>query len=338
MPLNREKPSIVIFSSKKLIPLAEAIRDNLARDREGAVTFTVTPWTEGFFRSNEVPLNTFLKNLLCYDAAVVVLGADDLRKSVDGSAEVHVPRDNVVFELGACMARLGTQKTFIIVPERPEVVLPSYFKGVYPLKYEVRDDGNLDAAVGQACRAVRDQFARLDRNAFYSDLPAQGLAYGYFYNFLRPTYQRLRNSQGPIEADGDWKQENGFCVHVVIPPAFWGRDRVDEEMKARALAKLDLHLLDGRDISVYRRRRHNVGNRLEIFDIPTTLMTSQRVIDKVDAFWGTAERKFREQLEKREITSFCRAISDIIADDRDLSRACIKVLDMAEFDEAVHSD
>src|SRR5205807_8472644 len=123
--------------SSKLVPIAEAIRDNLAFARGEELSFEVTPWTEGFFRSNEIPLNRFLKNLLRFDAAVVVLGADDLRESEkDAGARVYVPRDNVIFELGACMSRLGTQKTFIVVPETPEVVLPSYFKGIYPLKYQ----------------------------------------------------------------------------------------------------------------------------------------------------------------------------------------------------------
>lgn len=337
MPQPRENPSLVIFSSSKLISIAETIRDNLSHSRLEGVSFTVTPWTEGFFRSNEVPLNTFLKNLLCYDAAVVVLGADDLRQNTVDDIAVCVPRDNVVFELGACMARLGTQKTFIVVPADPKVVLPSYFKGVYPLEYESREDRNLDAAVGGACRAIRAQFERLDRNAYYSDLPAQGLAFGYFQNFLRPTYQRLRTSQTPINADGDWLPDNGFCISVVMPPAFWGRDRVGDEMTKRKLTKLELHLLDGRDVSVYRGLRAKTTDRLEIFDIPTTLMTSQRVIDKVDAFWGTGEKRFKEQLEKRELTNFCRAITDIIAEDRELREGCMPVLNMQEFDSAITS-
>jgi hypothetical protein len=43
-----DKRKIAIFSSKALIPIAESIRENLKYE------FTVTPWTEGFFRSNEI--------------------------------------------------------------------------------------------------------------------------------------------------------------------------------------------------------------------------------------------------------------------------------------------
>jgi hypothetical protein len=84
---------------------------------------------------------------------------------------------------------------------------------------------------------------------------------------------------------------------------------------------------DSRQSSATARRRT---------DLPTTLMTSRRVIDKVDAFWGTGERKFKEHLEDREIKNFCRAISDIIAEE-DLPEACVKVVSMAEFEELVKS-
>ena len=68
MATKQERPTLVIFSSSKLVRIAEAMRDNLSYPRADEVSFEVTPWTEGFFRSNEVPLNTFLKNLLRFDA------------------------------------------------------------------------------------------------------------------------------------------------------------------------------------------------------------------------------------------------------------------------------
>ena len=328
MAQTLEKPSLVIFSSGKLVPEAEAVRDKLSRK------FLVTAWTDGFFRSNELPLDTFLKNLLCFDAAVVILGADDLRESEkDGGARVRVPRDNVIFELGACMSRLGTQKTFIVCPEAPPVVLPSYFKGIYPLTYQDRPDQNRQAAIATACTAICDQFDQLNRNAYYSDLPAQGLAFGYFFNFVSPIYRRLRNCENALDVEGSWNPDCDFRIHIVIPPQFWGRDKVDQEFKTRKLVKFELKLLDGRNISIYRRRRQEPGGPLEIFDIPTTLITSLRVIDRVNAFWGGGEAKFAAQLEKREIVNFSRAISDIIHDDRELSGDCVKVINMEEFDD-----
>ena len=322
-----DKPEIAIFSSKALIPIAEAIRENLKYQ------FIVTPWTEGFFRSNEIPLNTFLKKLLCFDAAVVVLGADDLRENVNaGGTKEWVPRDNVIFELGACMSRLGTQKVFFVVPESPAVLLPSYFKGFYPLSYEHRADGNLSAAVGSACTAIKTQFAQLNQSAFYSDLPAQGLAFGYFYNFILPTYRKLRSGVEVI-AGAPWKEQSGFAIHIVMPgETFMNRDQVDKTLRGKSLVKLELPLADGRNISAYHRPRAQADEPLHIYDIPTTLLTSERVIKKVVDFWGGGgEKPFRDALVRREIASFSRALADILAEDQ--LADSVTVISLSEFNQ-----
>lgn len=322
-----DKPEIAIFSSKALIPIAEAMRENLKYQ------FMVTPWTEGFFRSNEIPLNTFLKKLLCFDAAVVVLGADDLRENVNaGGAKEWVPRDNVIFELGACLSRLGTQKTFLVVPESPAVLLPTYFKGFNPLSYEKRADANLPAAVGSACAAIKTQFEQLNRNAFYSDLPAQGLAFGYFFNFISPAYKKLR-SGAELTAGATWREEAGFAINIVMPgETFMNRDQVDKTLRAKNLMKLDLPLADGRNISIYHRPRAKADEPLHLYDIPTTLLTSERVIKKVVDFWGGGgEKPFRDSLVRREIASFSRALTDILTEEQLADR--VKVIRFAEFNQ-----
>jgi hypothetical protein len=323
-----QRLELVIFSSRQLIPIAEAIRENLRHH------FIMTPWTEGFFRSNELSLNTFLKKLLCFDGAVVVLGADDLRSSQPEQAKtVWVPRDNVVFELGACMSRFGTQKTFIVCPEQPEVILPGYFKGIYPLKYEARADENLTAAVGSACVAIRQQLEQLDQMAYYSDLPAVGLSHGYFYNFVNPSYQRLKSSGRPLTFHGSWQHEHGFSLSVVIPESLMNRDQVHDTFGQCGLEKMELDLLDGRNISVYAVPRTGPDKPLQIFDIPTTLLTSDTVIKRIDNFWGGGDRRFRESLERREIASFERSVQERITENRLSDK--VKTIRIADLSQAV---
>jgi predicted nucleotide-binding protein len=201
------KPHAIIFSSRKSLPVAEGVKLNLEPD------FTADTWTENFFDAiNTPPLNTFLKKLLCYDLAVLVLGDDDIQLQPDGATQVFVPRDNVIFELGATMARMGTQKTFLLAPEDPPVKLPSYFKGLDPLTYQKRDDGNFSAGTGAACIRIRDRIRGLEQDAFHSDLPALGLAQGYFFNFVLPIHNTLRENQAVrfANAMSEWKPEHGF--------------------------------------------------------------------------------------------------------------------------------
>jgi hypothetical protein len=115
-----------------------------------------------------------------------------------------------------------------------------------------------------------------------------------------------------------WKEEAGFAVHVVMPgETFMNRDQVDRTFRAKNLAKLQLPVADGRNIAVYHRRREKPGDPLNIFDVPTTLLTSERVIEKVQAFWGGGgEEPFHNSLVRREIASFSRALNEIVKDEQ----------------------
>lgn len=328
---SSSKRELVIFSSGKVAKsgVTNAIRDELKK-----FGFAVTPWTEGFFPENEIALNRFLKQLLCFDAALVVLGNDDIRLDpAQADKQQHVPRDNVIFELGACMARLGPKKTFIVRPESPEVVLPSYFHGVGGhLTYETgRADSNWNAAVGSACNSVANLFDNFDSNSFFSDLPASGLAYGYFHNFLMPTYQAFNGGKPDFIDDviPKWDRKCGFKLTVVIPDEPLNRDAVehlftslepvnistilgdDRHLTARRRLRFvhpQLRLLDGRNIAIYAKQRRKKSDPFEIFDVPTTLLTSQKVIDKVEAFWGAGDKIFKNRLTHREAVNFERTL------------------------------
>ena len=331
--MQKQKPDLVIFSSRQLIPVADALRENLKYD------FEVTPWKEGFFRDYEVPLNSFLKRIICYDGAVLVLGADDLRKGED-EEHLHVPRDNVIFELGVCMARFGTRKTFIVCPEHPQVTLPSYFKGKAQLAYEDRDDENLIAATGSACRAIKQAFEELDEFAYHSDLPSVGLSFGYFFNFVNPTYARFKGG-APLTFPEDlekafgatWNDDEGFTLTIVMPEVFMNRDQVNDAFKNRDLVKFEIHLNDGRDISVYALSRKTKEGALHIFDIPTTLLTCENVITRIDSFWGGGDKKYRQSLARREIRSFRRSINEQIS--KRLNAEIVKTIEFKELDQFI---
>ena len=321
-----QKPHAAIFSSGKSVPFAEGAKLNLERD------FTVDLWTENYFDGNNtLPLNTFLKKLLCYDFAVLVLGDDDVQLEKGGNAQFWVPRDNVIFELGATMARMGTQKTFLLTPESPAVKLPSYFTGIDPLTYQKRDDGNHAAGTGGACIKIRDRMRRLDQDAFHSDLPALGLAYGYFFNFVLPVHNTLREVQAVrfSKSKENWTPQQGFRLSIVIPKVLMTRHRIDEFMAETGAENVHVHLKDGRDVSVYALPRVTADAPLEILDIPTTLLTSEKVIQRVDSFWGGGDKGFKETLVRREIAAFARRIRALI-DDEQLSEKRIRVMDIAD--------
>jgi hypothetical protein len=143
------KPSIFIGSSTEGLEFARAIRSLLKDAAE------VTLWNEGFFRPGNTFIDTLVNALPRFDFAALVLTADDLVRSRD--VESMGPRDNVLFELGLFMGRLGRARTFLVHGSGEDVKIPTDLAGVTAAVYEwPREDGNHRAAVGAACDSIRE--------------------------------------------------------------------------------------------------------------------------------------------------------------------------------------
>jgi hypothetical protein len=107
------------------------------------------------------------------------------------------------------------------------------------------------------------------------------------------------------------------------------RLRIDDEMRDFGAENVHVLLKDGRDVSVYVEPRKSPDGPLEIIDIPTTLLTSEKVIHKVDSFWGGGDKAFKETLVRREIAAFGRRIRGLIEEEQ-LSAKRVRVLELAE--------
>ncbi len=143
------KPSIFIGSSSEGLEFARAIRSLLADVSE------VTLWNEGFFRPGNTFIDALVNALPRFDFAALVLTADDLVRSRE--VQSMGPRDNVLFELGLFMGRLGRARTFLVHQSGADLKIPSDLSGVTAAVYEwPRDDQNYRAAVGAACDSIRE--------------------------------------------------------------------------------------------------------------------------------------------------------------------------------------
>jgi Predicted nucleotide-binding protein containing TIR-like domain len=323
-----DKLHILICSSKKSLPVAEGVKRNLERP------FVADLWTEDFFNENNVTaLNTFLKKLIRFDAVVIVMGPDDVQLDAATKQEIYVPRDNVIFEMGAAMARVGTRKTFVLAPDEPPVKLPTYLKGLDPLTYQQREDKNFVSATGSACTQIREAIGRLEQDAFHSDLPAVGLAYGYFNNFIHPLYSSLRERKCIELSDSDkcWELKDGFAITVLMPESVMSRDAADQILvDDLGASNVAVKLKEGRDMTVYLMPRTQNNSPLQIVDIPTTLLTSSEVIARMDSYWGAGDREFKEALTRREIAAFGRRVRGLVAE-KQLRSGFVSVLPLAEF-------
>jgi predicted nucleotide-binding protein len=115
--MNSQLPAVFIGSSTEGLDVAREIELQLQRD---AVT---TIWKDGVFGPTSGFLESLMNVLEQFDFAVMVLSPDDLIESRNQSSSS--PRDNVIFELGLFMGRLGRSRVFIVYEqERNSSFLP----------------------------------------------------------------------------------------------------------------------------------------------------------------------------------------------------------------------
>ena len=149
------KPRIFIGSSVEHLDLAYAAQEGLEHDVE------VTVWSQGVFALSRTAMASLIDVLDESDFGLFILSPDDVTKI--RNTDVQTVRDNVIFELGLFIGRLGEERCFLFVPRGSEDLhLPTDLLGLAPATYDPdRQDGNMVAALGPACNRVRKAVAKL---------------------------------------------------------------------------------------------------------------------------------------------------------------------------------
>jgi uncharacterized SAM-dependent methyltransferase len=112
--MPRLKPTLFVGSSTESAPLINGLTRNLRADAN------VVPWNEHNFTLSHTTLEGLEAALDEADFAAFILGPDD-EVRVRGDA-YSATRDNVIFELGLFMGRLGRDRAFILAPDELEGV------------------------------------------------------------------------------------------------------------------------------------------------------------------------------------------------------------------------
>ncbi|ANQ23114.1 hypothetical protein BA893_07100 [Vibrio natriegens] len=74
-----------------------------------------------------------------------------MRGTVSGTV-----RDNVLFELGLFIGKLGKRRCFIVMPDNVDLHIPTDLVGVTPAKYSgTRAKSEIAASLGPACHEIR---------------------------------------------------------------------------------------------------------------------------------------------------------------------------------------
>ncbi|MDM1407569.1 TIR domain-containing protein [Myroides sp. DF42-4-2] len=150
------KPKIFIGSSAEGLDIAYAVQQNLEHNAE------ITIWTQGVFELSKTTIESLIKILEQSDFAIFLFTPDDIVKI---RKEEHLGvRDNVIFELGLFIGKIGRDRTFILTPNKTEMHIPTDLLGITTGKYETgRTDNNFQAATGPVCNQIKTQINKLGK-------------------------------------------------------------------------------------------------------------------------------------------------------------------------------
>jgi len=153
-----EKIRVFVISSAEALPIARELESAFAHD-----PFLTIVWADGVFRVTNYTLESLERELDQSDFAVAIAHPDDQTTVRD--QDWPTPRDNVVFELGFFMGRLGRQRAILMEPrsgERPK--LPSDLAGITTIGYRYEESVDAQAMMAPACNELRKHILRLGRN------------------------------------------------------------------------------------------------------------------------------------------------------------------------------
>lgn len=206
------KSKIFIGSSVEGLGIAYSIQQNLLHDAE------TTVWDQGVFELSGTTMESLEKTLSGSDFGIFVFSPDDVLK-IRGK-EFSAVRDNVLFEMGLFIGRLGRDRVFFILPNGADMHIPTDLLGITPGRYDPnRSDGSMQAATGPVSHQIRLKIKSLGSLNVEKTAPSEPQkskgqeeeSTDWIYDFIHKRYdiaiEKLRKSVGTEEGMTEGKVE-----------------------------------------------------------------------------------------------------------------------------------
>lgn len=182
------KKRIFIGSSSEELGLANAAKVILELEKDFEVTvWNEDVWDKAIFRLNNNYLNDLIRATLQFDFGILI-GTKDDKVEYRGNEELQ-PRDNILFELGLFIGRLGLNNCAFLIDKDIKVL--SDIKGISLARFEKNNTETFTKAIVQ----IKDVFKnQLDSGINF--FPSSTLAAVYFENFIKPTCLHIMRIRG----------------------------------------------------------------------------------------------------------------------------------------------
>ncbi len=145
------KPKLFIGCSTDGTDVAFAVQQNLDDDAD------ITVWNQGFFELSGNALNELERAVKTFDFAIFIFKPED--KLFSKEEEHFVTRDNVIFETGLFIGRLGSNKVYMLKPKGNMLKIPSDLLGITIGEYS-SSQSNLVSATAPFCTKVRSMIKK----------------------------------------------------------------------------------------------------------------------------------------------------------------------------------
>lgn len=292
-----KKPRLFIGSSSEEIGTAEIVKKQLESDFDVTI-WDDNLWDKAVFKLNSNFLHDLLKAPLKFDYGILIGTPDD--KVVVRDKEYLQARDNILFELGLFIGRLGIKRSFFLVHENVKEL--SDLKGIFLSKF---NDKNLAVKVDEIKRA----FLSVEPDTF-NFFPSNTLAYGYFENFVKAICIKIVQD-GKLKINQVEYEKCRF--HIIIPR------KIDEDINLQfekikretGVEQVQIECL-GRTRPFQVNKKLLETGELLIIDFPSTLTGINYAIRELlpEEF-----KKFGEEYEgilNRELEKFVYTLTALI--------------------------
>lgn len=248
------KRKLFIGSSSEGSDIAKKLKEEI--ESEMGDWLECDLWNGGkIFDLNTSALDALMRASRKYDYGILVATKDDITKS--RGTEAHVPRDNVMFEMGMFLGSLGLTRAFLFVERHSK--LPTDYNGITVPYFEKDVEGSIEEAVHKVKSAIVNSKSSYNLRP----VPSSALALGYFESFV----QKLAKKRLEDEID--------FKFEILLP------ENISDLTVAIQLYKRE-H--PSEEVSVYEKSTRPVvykyiGDEELYWDIPSTLQTLSNLMN-----------------------------------------------------------
>jgi hypothetical protein len=316
------KPTVFIGSSTEGLPIANSIKSIFGQQAD------VEVWNSGgIFTKNQSFLRSLLDMASLFEFAVLVFSKDDV--SLIRGETYETARDNVLFEFGLFLGKLGSRRVFTLVEK--DLKLPSELDGISLEAFSRSKNGSPTAGLSKTAAKIVSSILEYHQNTTeFSNLPSTSLAIGYFQNFLARVCDKLDDFEPILIADQKIEYTS-FTLHVIIPDKLELLDNDNLKSILKNLTSVRIKNSQFREFPFYMQAIPLQGKKqLDLFDIPTTMRTSRETIKRIFTGEFVGRNDLQSRAEKREVANFERTLH-LLLEERPIWKKSIKFEYLSDF-------